>query len=78
MYYSNGAAIFVGRAAIGTILCFNVHPTVGYLISNVPIGQLLQRISRFIVVCARSRPKMLAKTYNKHVCQALFITTAFY
>ena len=54
-----------------TILCFNVHTTVEYLISNVSIGQLLQHIYKSIVVCVHSRPKMLAKTYNKRVCQAL-------
>ena len=42
-----------------TILCFNVHTTVEYLTSDVSVGQLLQHISRSIVVC------------NKHVCHAL-------
>ena len=46
-----------------TILCFNVHPTVEYRISNVVIGQLLQRISRFIVVCARSKAKNARKNF---------------
>ena len=53
-----------------TILCFNVHATVEYLNKNVSIVQLLQHISKSIVACARSRPKMLTKTYNKEVCQA--------
>ena len=52
-----------------TILCFNDLTTVEYLNKNVSIGQLLQHFSKFIVVCARSRPKMLTKTYNKEVCQ---------
>ena len=52
--------------------CFvlTVHTTVEYLSRNVSIGQLLQHISKSIVVCARSRPKTLTKTYNKGVCQA--------
>ena len=53
-----------------TILCFNVHITIKYLNRNDSIGQLLQHISKYIVVCARSRPKTLIKTYNKEVCQA--------
>ena len=52
-----------------TILCFDVHITVEYLNRNVSIGQLLQHISKSIVVCARLRLKMLTKTYNKEVCQ---------
>ena len=32
-------------------------------IRNVSIGQLLQHISKSIVVCARSRPKILTKTF---------------
>ena len=44
---------------------FNVHSTVEYLNRNVSIGQLLQQID-----FARSRPKMLTKTYNKEVSQA--------
>ena len=39
---NNGAAIYVGRAAISTALSFNVHTTVEYLNRNVSIGQLLQ------------------------------------
>ena len=54
-----------------TILCFNIHTTVEYLNRNVSqIGQLLQHISKSIVVCKQSRPKMLTETYNKEVCQA--------
>ena len=34
---NNGAAVYVGRAAI---LCFNVHSTVEYLNKNVSIGLL--------------------------------------
>ena len=52
-----------------TILCFNIRTTVEYLNRNVSIGQLLQHISNSIVVCARSRPKSLTKTYNNEVCQ---------
>ena len=52
-----------------TILCFNVHTTFEYLNKNVSIGQLLQHISKSIVVCAGSRPKRQSKTYNKEVCQ---------
>ena len=48
-----------------TILCFNVHTTVEHLNRNVSIGQLLQHISKSNVVSARSRPKMLTKTYNR-------------
>ena len=40
---NNGAAIYVGRAT-------TAH--------NASIGQLLQHITKSIVVCARSRPKM--------------------
>ena len=53
-----------------TILCFYVHTTVEYLNRNVPIGYLFEHISKCIVVCAQSRPKILTKTYNKEVCQA--------
>ena len=53
-----------------TILCFNVHTTAEYLNTNISIGQLLQHISKSIVVCVRSRPKMLTKIYNKEVYQA--------
>ena len=60
----------------GTILCFNVHTTVEYFNRNFSIGQLLQCISKSIVVCAGSRPKMLTKTYNKEVCQ-VSLTIAF-
>ena len=52
------------------ILCFSVRTTVEYLNRYVSIGQLLQHISESIVVCARSRPKMLTKTYYKEVYQA--------
>ena len=48
----------------------NVHTSVEYLNGNVSIGQLLQHISKSIVVCARSRPIMLTKTDNNNVCQA--------
>ena len=65
---NNGAAVYVGRAAT---VHNPVHTTVEYLSRNVSIGQLLQHISKSIVVCARSRPKKtLTKTYNKGVCQA--------
>ena len=50
-----------------TILCFDVYTTVEYLNRNVSVGQLFQHISKSIVVCARSRPKMLRKTYKKFV-----------
>ena len=53
-----------------TILCFNVHARVEYLNRNVSIGRLLQHISNSMVVCVRSRPKILTKMYNKEVCQA--------
>ena len=52
-----------------TILSFNVHTPVEYLNKNVSIGQLLQHIPNFIVVCAGSRPKRETKTYNKEVCK---------
>ena len=48
-----------------TILCFNVHTKVEYLNRNVSIGQLLELISKSIVVCAWSRPKMLTKHTTK-------------
>ena len=54
-----------------TILSFNVHATVEYLNRNVSFGQLLQHISKSIVVCAGSRPRMLTKTYNRDACHAL-------
>ena len=63
-YENNGAAIYVGRVAT-----INVHTTVENVNRNVSIGQLLHNNSRSMVVCARSRPKMLTKTYNKEVCQ---------
>ena len=61
------AGIYVEGPRPCTNLCFNVHTTTEYLNRNVSIGQLLQHISKSIVVCARSRPKMLTKTYNKEV-----------
>ena len=61
-----------------TFLYFNVHTMAEYLNRKVSVGQLLQHISKSIVVCARSMPKMLTKTYNKEVCQASLITIAFY
>ena len=48
----------------------SVHTTVEYLNTNVSIGQLLQHISKSIVVCALLRPKMLIKTYNKEISRA--------
>ena len=60
-----------------TILCFNVHTSVEYLNRNVSIGQLLQHIPNSIVVCTRSRPKTLTKTYNKEVLSG-FMTIPFY
>ena len=56
---NNGAAIYVGRA-----VAVHVHTTVEYLNRNVSISQLLQHISKSIVVCAWSRQKILTKTYN--------------
>ena len=53
-----------------TILWLNVHTTAECLDRNVSIGQLLQHISKYIVACAQSRPKLLTKIYNKEVCQA--------
>ena len=53
-----------------TILCLNVQTTVEYLNTNVSIGQLLQHISKSIVVCALSSRKMATKTNNKEICQA--------
>ena len=53
-----------------TILSFNVHTTAEYFNKNVSIGQLLQHISKSIVVCARSRAKMLTKTCNNETCLA--------
>ena len=52
-----------------TILCFNVRTSVEYLNRTVSIGHLPQHIPNSIVVCARSRPKRLTKTYNKEVYQ---------
>ena len=66
---NNGAAIYVGRASTLHNPLFECSPTVENLNTNVSIGQLLQRISKSIVVCALSRPKMLTKTYNKEICQ---------
>ena len=37
---------------------------------NVPIRQLLQHISNSVVVCARSRSKILATPYKNELCQA--------
>ena len=72
---NNGAAIYMLEGLRPcTFLCFNIHNAVAYFNRNVSIGQLLQHISKSIVVCARSGPKMLTKTYNKEG----FITIAFY
>ena len=51
---NNGVDIYVGRAET---MHNNIHTTAEYLNGNVSIGQLLQHISKSIVVCARSRPK---------------------
>ena len=68
---NNGDTIYVGTGPRQcTIFCLNVHTTVEYLNTNVSIGQLLQDISKSIVICARSRPKMSTKTYNKEISQA--------
>ena len=66
---NNGAAIYVGRAVTVHNPLFNVHTTFEYLDRNASISQLFQHISKSIVVCAGSRPKMQTKTYNKKVCQ---------
>ena len=42
-----------------TIFCFNVHTKLNILTETFPFGQLIQHNSKFIVVCARSRLKML-------------------
>ena len=68
---NNGSAIYVGRATtVHNPLFESVHTTVEYLDTNVSFGQLLQRISKCIVVCALSRPKNDNKNiYNKEICQ---------
>ena len=43
-------------------LCFNFHTTVENFNRNVSIGQLLQQISKYILVCGRSRPKIQTET----------------
>ena len=53
-----------------TILCVNVHTKAEYFNRNVTIGQLLQNISKSVVVCAWLGPKMLTKTYHKETCFA--------
>ena len=40
-----------------TILYFNVHTSVEYLNRNFSIGQLLQHLSKSIVVCAQNGNK---------------------
>ena len=58
------------RPGVHNPVCFNVLTTVDeYLNRNVSFGQFHQHISKDIVICARSRPKMLTKTYNKEGCQ---------
>ena len=64
---NNGSAINIGRCII---LCFNAYTTLEYLNRNFSNGQLIHHISKSIVVCTRSRPKMLTKTYNKEIYQA--------
>ena len=66
---NNGAAIMFEGPRQWTILCLNVHTTVEYFNTNVSFGQLLQHISKSIVVCALSRPNMLPN-HNKEICQA--------
>ena len=51
---------------------------VEYLNRNVSIGQLFQHISKSIVVCARSRPKMLTEKNIRKKFVRLHITIAFY
>ena len=67
---NNGAVIYVGRATTVHNPGLNVQTTVEYFNTNVSTGQLLQHISKSVVLCALSRPKMLTKTYNKEICQA--------
>ena len=44
---------------------FNVHTAVEYFNNNISIGQLLQHISKSILICKRSRPKPLRKTLQE-------------
>ena len=61
---NNGAAIYVGKSA--TVHKPLFYTTAEYLNRKVSIGQLLQHISKSIMVFARSSPKML-KTYSKEL-----------
>ena len=61
----NGAAIYVGRAAtVHNPLRLNILTGTFLLVSCSYTFQNL------LWLCARSRPKKLAKKYNKEVCQA--------
>ena len=56
---NNGATIHAGRAAtVHNPFCYALmHTTVEYLNRNVSMGQLGQRTSKSIVICARSSQK---------------------
>ena len=76
---NNGAAIYVGRAATVHNPLFFVHSIVKYLNRNVSIGQLLQHISKCIIVCSRSRPKNDNKKFvrlHNHCLLSTMVSTA--
>ena len=54
----------VGRAMTVHNPLFECSHSVEYLNTNVSIGQLLQHISKSVLVCALSRPKMIL---NKNI-----------
>ena len=63
---NNDAAIYVGSGrdrAQSFVSTVHITAELNILLNrNVSVVQLFQHISKSIVVCARSRPKMLIKT----------------
>ena len=70
-HYNNGVLQFMLEGPRPwTIFCFTGYTKIKYLNRNFCIGQLPKHIAKSVLVCARSRSKMLPKTSNKEVCQA--------
>lgn len=53
--------MFEGRDLAHSFVLMFTSQLNNYIDRNASTGKLLQHISEYIVVCARSRPKMLSK-----------------
>ena len=72
--------IYGERAAtVHNLVCFNVHTTAEYLNKNFSIGQLLQHISKSIVVCVwPAGTKMLSWEKKSNDQRFLFLTLSIF